>query len=119
MVRHLEHGDPWVYGLLANNIWSLSSNKQGGSYNNGLIQPFVNYNFPGGTYLTSAPIVTANWKADSNQQWTVPLGGGIGHIFHLGKLPMNTQLSAYSNVVHPDNGPDWQLRVQVQFLFPK
>ena len=26
----LEHGNPWVYGVLANNIWSLSSSKQGG-----------------------------------------------------------------------------------------
>jgi len=31
--------------VLVNNIWSLSSDKQGGAYNNGLIQPFVNYNF--------------------------------------------------------------------------
>ena len=89
----LEKGDPWVYGVLVNNIWSLTSNKQGGSYNNGLIQPFVNYNFPSGFYLTSAPIVTVDWKADSGQQWTVPLGGGVGKIFHLGKLPVNTQLS--------------------------
>ncbi|MCK7492086.1 MAG: hypothetical protein MZW92_10860 [Comamonadaceae bacterium] len=27
----LEKGDPWVYGALVNNIWSLSSDKQGGS----------------------------------------------------------------------------------------
>ena len=90
---HLEHGDPWVYGALVNNVWSLSSNKQGGSYNNGLIQPFVNYNFKGGLYLTSAPILTVDWKADSGQKWTVPLGGGVGKIFHLGKLPVNTQFS--------------------------
>lgn len=49
----------------------------------------------------------------------VPLGGGIGKIFHIGKLPVNTQLSAYYNVVHPDDGANWQLRLQVQFLFPK
>ena len=54
VVLHLEHGSPWVYGVLLNNVWSLSSSKQGGSYNNGLIQPFVNYNFKGGLYLTSA-----------------------------------------------------------------
>jgi hypothetical protein len=33
---------------LVNNIWSLSDSGIGGSYNNGLIQPFVNYNFAGG-----------------------------------------------------------------------
>jgi hypothetical protein len=85
VVLHLEKGDPWVYGVLVNNIWSLSDNKQGGSYNNGLIQPFVNYNFDGGFYITSAPIITVDWKADSSQRWTVPLGGGVGKIFHLGK----------------------------------
>ena len=93
---------PWVYGVLVNNIWSLSSSQRGGSYNNGLIQPFVNYNFEGGLYLTSAPILTVDWKADGSQQWTVPVGGGVGKIFHLGKLPVNTQLSAYYNVVRPD-----------------
>jgi hypothetical protein len=44
---------------------------------NFLIQPFVNHNFPGGFYINSGPIITANWKADSSQRWTVPLGGGI------------------------------------------
>ena len=108
-----------VYGALVNNIWSLSSNKQGGSYNNGLIQPFLNYNYSDGTYLTTSPIITANWKADNSERWTVPLGGGVGKIFHIGKLPVNTQLSAYYNVVKPDDAANWQLRVQVQFMFPK
>ena len=119
VVLHLEHGDPWVRGVLVNNIWSLTSDKRGGSYNNGLIQPFINYNFPDGFYLTSAPIATVDWKADSGQQWTVPLGGGVGKIFHLGKLPVNTQLSAYYNAVTPDDGADWQIRAQVQLMFPK
>jgi len=60
-----------------------------------------------------------DWKADSGQQWAVPLGGGVGKIFHLGKLPVNTQLSGYYNVLHPDNGANWRLRLQVQLMFPK
>jgi hypothetical protein len=115
---HLSKGDPWVYGMLVNNLWSIDSSSSG-SYNNGLIQPFLNYNFEGGTYLTSAPIITVDWTADSGNRWTVPLGGGIGHIFHLGRLPVNTQISGYYNVVTPDDGADWQLRAQVQLMFPK
>ena len=118
VVLHLKPGDPWVYGALINNVWSLSSGGRGGSYNNFLIQPFVNYNFPGGFYLNSVPVITANWKADSGQQWTVPLGLGIGKVFHLGKLPVNTQLGGYYNIVHPDTVANWQLRLQVQFMFP-
>jgi len=119
VVLRIQKGSPWVYGVLVNNVWSLSSSGRGGAYNNFLMQPFLNYNFPGGTYLTSSPLITANWKADSGQQWNVPLGGGVGHIFHFGKLPVNTQIGAYYNVVHPDNGANWQIRAQVQFMFPK
>ena len=119
VLLHLDHGDPWVYGALVNNVWSLTGSKTGGSYNNGLIQPFVNYNFKDGFYLTSAPIITVDWKAPDSQAWVVPLGGGIGKIFHLGRLPVNTQLSAYYNVVKPDDGANWQIRAQVQLMFPK
>ena len=60
----------------------------------------------------------------------MPLGGGVGKLFRLGevfplkgnpiaKLPINTQLAASGNVHKPEFGPDWQLRFQIQFLFPK
>jgi hypothetical protein len=84
-----------------------------------LIQPFLNYNLPGGWYLTSSPVITANWEASSGNKWTVPIGGGAGKIFRIGKPPLNAQLAAFYNVERPDNGPDWTLRFQVQFLFPK
>jgi long-chain fatty acid transport protein len=47
----------------------------------------------------------------------VPLGGGAGKIVRFGRLPVNFQLQAYYNAVTPDNGADWQLRFQVQFLW--
>ena len=43
----------------------------------------------------------------------------MGTIFHFGKLPAYTQLSAYCNVVKPDYGASWQIRAQVQLMFPK
>jgi hypothetical protein len=120
VILHLAHGNPWVYGVLVNNVWSFT-NGPGGSYNSFLAQPFVNYNFESheGTYLTSAPIMTANWQAKGRDVWTVPVGGGIGHIFHAGRLPINSQISAYYNAATPQFGPNWQIRAQVQFMFPK
>jgi hypothetical protein len=119
VLLRLEHGNPWVFGALVNNVWSLGTNANAPAYSNGLLQPFLNYNFEGGLYLTSSPIITMNWLASANQQLTLPLGGGIGKIFHLGKLPVNAQLSAYYNVVRPDYGAEWQVRAQIQFMFPK
>jgi hypothetical protein len=71
--------------------------------------------------VTSSPIITANWLAASNNRWTLPIGAGVGKIVKLGgKLPINLQLQAFDNVVTPERGgADWQLRFQVQFLFPK
>jgi len=111
--------DNWTIGALASNIWSVA-----GSGNQDVnlftLQYFINYNMDDGWYLTSAPINTANWEADSDNRWTIPLGGGVGRVFKVGDMPLNAQLSAYYNVVTPDNGgADWQLRAQIQFLFPK
>ena len=118
VVLRLERGNPWVYGVLVNNIWS-SNNSTAPSYNNGLMQPFINYNFHCGAYLTSSPIMTVNWQAKGSQQWTVPMGAGVGKIFRFGKLPINSQIAGYYNVVRPDLAPNWQIRVQVQAMFPK
>jgi len=108
----------WVVGSLFSNVWSFAGS---GDQDINLFtwQYFINYNLPNKWYLTSAPIITANWEADSDNTWTVPFGGGIGKIFNIGKQPVNGQVSAYYNVETPDFGPDWQLRLQLQFLFPK
>jgi hypothetical protein len=43
----------------------------------------------------------------------------VGKIVHLGRLPVNLQLHGYYNVEAPDNGPDWSIRLQIQFMLPK
>jgi hypothetical protein len=119
VVLRVAPGSPWVYGVLLNNVWSVTDRAGAGAYNNFLAQPFVNYNLPGGRYLTTAPVVTASWRADAGDRWTVPVGGGVGKILRFGRLPVNAQVSGYTNVEKPESGADWQLRLQVQFLFPK
>jgi hypothetical protein len=80
------------------------------------MQPFVNYNFGEGWYVTSWPITTANWETPGTK-WTGPIGGGAGRVIKIGKLPVNLSLSAYYNVVKPQFGADWQLRSQVTLIF--
>jgi hypothetical protein len=109
---------PWVFGALVNQQWSFAGWRDQ-DVSQLLIQPFVNDNFEHGWYLTSVPIITANWEASSGNQWTVPVGGGGGKLFTLDKLPINTQLQAFDNVERPDFAADWQLRFQLPFLFPK
>jgi hypothetical protein len=105
---------PIVAGALISNVWNL----EGDDFSRFLIQYFLNYNLPGGWYLSSAPILTADWKQDGDA-WLVPVGGGFGKVHRFGKLPVNLSFQAFYNVEKPKFGSDWSTRVQVLFLFPK
>lgn len=109
----------WVYGALANYLSSFAGQSDRGAVSQWLIQPFVNYNMADGWYLTTAPIITANMMADSSDRWTVPLGGGVGRLIRVDKLPVNFSLQGFYNVAHPDAGPDWSIRFQIQLLLPQ
>jgi len=108
----------WVIGSLFSNLWSVTGSGEQ-DVNLFTWQYFINYNLDGGWYLTSAPIMTANWEADSDNRWTIPVGGGIGKIVKIGKLPVNLNAQAYKLIESPQNGADWQARFQMQFMFPK
>lgn len=110
---------PWSLGMLVANLWSYAGDSDRDNINQMIIQPFVSYNMDGGWFLTTSPIITANWNANSSQRWTVPLGGGVGRMFSIGEQPVNAFLQAFYMVEKPDGAPDWQIRFTFQFLFPQ
>ena len=111
----------WVFGALGTQLWSFAGDNEREDISLTTVQPFVNYNFERGWYVSSSPVITANSEADGNDNtFTVPVGGGFGRLIRLGKLPVNLQAQAFYNVVEPDDDPaaDWTLRLQVRFLLP-
>jgi hypothetical protein len=103
---------------LLNNIWSFAGQKNKPDINFLTFQPFINYNLPS-FYFTFQPIITANWEAESGNQWTVPLGLGLGKLIKLGgKLPVNLNASYFYNVIRPDYGPQYQVRLLAAVLLP-
>ncbi len=110
---------PWTLGLLGRQLWSYAGDSDRGDVSQLLLEPFINYNLDEGWYLISDMIITANWEADSGNQWTVPVGGGFGKMFEIGSQKMNTKLEAYYNVENPDGAPDWSFGWTLQFLFPR
>lgn len=111
----------FTLGALATNLWSFAGSDTRAGVNAMTLQYFVNYNMQKGWFLTSAPIINANWNAGSGNIWLVPFGGGFGRIFRIGAQPVNGSVSAYYNVVRPDTlpSPTWQLRLQLALLFPR
>lgn len=111
---------PWVIGIIANNTWSYAGQQDKPAVDFLYSQIFLNYNFgKTGWYLTSAPVITANWEASSGNVWTVPLGGGGGKIIRVGKLPVNLGLQAYGYAAKPASGPSWTLRSVVTAMLPR
>ena len=106
----------WVIGMLINNVWSMESDNAAFT-----IQPFINYNLPKGYYLSTSPKVVANWEADSNNSWTIPMGIGVGKIVKpKGFLPFNIQVGADYLIESPEfTGGNWTFKFTFTALIPK
>ena len=55
----------WTVGALINNVWSVAGSTHRPHVNQMLLQYFINYNMKKGWYLTSSPIITANWNSQA------------------------------------------------------
>jgi hypothetical protein len=109
----------WVVGFLAQNIWDFAGDDDEPSINKSTLQPIINYNLDDGWYLSATTTMTANWEADSGDEWTVPLGGGFGRLVLFGKQPVDLKLMSYWNAEKPEFGADWSMQFTVKFLIPK
>jgi hypothetical protein len=121
----------WTVGVLISNLFSVAGSAHRPSVNQMVLQYFVNYNLNKGWYVTTSPIVTANWNSTGTGEaatgddttggntWTLPFGGGVGRIMRLGFQPVNLSGAFYVNAIHPQGGSPWNMRLQIALLYPK
>ena len=109
----------WVTAIVLSNTWSFAGNEERADVNQLYSQLVANLNLGSGWYVTSAPVITANWNAEGGDRWTVPLGGGAGRIFKIGSLPNDLRAQAFGYIAKPENGPSWTLQVQWKVMFIK
>ncbi len=86
-----------------------------------MIQPMLFYNFDSipGAYVAYNAVISVDWKAKSEDQWTVPLGLSVGRTFDMGGgHGLDLMVGPYYNVVRPDGAADWSARFMVSWLFP-
>jgi hypothetical protein len=112
----LKQDGPWTVGALANHIWSFARDDGRKEVNATYLQPFLAYTFKTATTLTLNTEATYDWIDD---QWNVPLFGGVSQIVKVGKLPVSLQLGGQYWVEGPDSAPDWSMRFAFTFLLPK
>jgi hypothetical protein len=110
---------PWVFTLIARQLWSFAGDSDRPDVNQLLIEPIVSYGLGHGWAFVSDMTITANWDADSSNRWTVPLGGGISKFLMIGQQAVIPRLGAYYNVEKPVGAPNWYINFTLRFLFPK
>ena len=74
-----EDAGPWVFALVANNIWTFGGAAGNNATNQMLLNPIIGYHFANVWALSPSPEITANWIANGNK-WTVPVGGGVSKV---------------------------------------
>jgi hypothetical protein len=108
----------FTMGAVANNVWSIAGDSDRADVSFLYIQYFVNYNLGGGWAVGTVPIVTANWMAASGEEWSIPWGAQFSKVTHLGGRPANLLAGYYYYSEHPTGAADYQVRLQVNLLFP-
>jgi hypothetical protein len=109
-----EHG--FTYGILANHIWSFAGQQDRSYISKTFLQPFFTYTTKTYTTVGLNTESTYDWE---NRQWTVPLNFFAQQLVKIGKHPVAFEFGYRYYAEKPNGGPDWGLRFQITFLFPK
>ncbi|MBN2437811.1 MAG: transporter [Deltaproteobacteria bacterium] len=112
----LKQQSGFTYGLLANHIWSFAGLDDRNDISATLLQPFLAYQTKTYTTFGVNTESTYDWKSE---QWTVPVNLTLAQMVKIGGMPIQFMLGGRYYADKPDGGPDWGLRFQVTFLFPK
>lgn len=109
----------FVVGVFVTNVWSVDGRASGREINLFSLQPVFDFNFQSGWYLTSSPIIVSDWTVPDNRGWLVPIGAGFGKVtlFKPKLIALGVEAQAFWNVVRPDFGPVWTLRLQLSLAF--
>jgi len=104
------------YGYLLTWQASFAGDSDRQNVNIAAFQPFAMYQLGGGTYLRSAPIWVYNLETDD---YSVPLGLGIGQVIKRGKTVYNVFVEPQFSIADRGPGqPEWQIffALNLQFL---
>ncbi len=113
----LRQDGPWICGALVNHIWPLGGTPDWQeAVNATFLQPFVNDIFPSQTTLFLNTESTCDW---ARRQWTVPINAGLKQLVTIGgqRVQVGGGLRYYAEA--PSGGPEWGLRINLSFVFPK
>jgi len=108
---------PWVYGGLANHVWSFAGESDRADVNNTFLQPLVNYITKSAWTFGLNSETNYNWETE---EWSVPINAMVSKLVTIGKQKVSFQVGARYWIESPDSGPDgWGARFTITLIFPQ
>ena len=109
----------YIIGVFPQQWWSVSGGSRPAVSQLNL-QPFASVFFGEGWSVGYSGNILANWHADSDQAWTVPVGLAISKVVKLGRLPVRIAIAGQYMPVHPSEfGQEWNVQAIVAPVIPK
>lgn len=116
----LKQVGPWTSGMLANHLWSFAGDDARADVNQTFLQPFLAYATPNGVTYSLNSETTANWEAESGEEWTVPVNLAVSKLARFGPFPASYLFGVGYFVESPaTGGADWKLRLAMTIILPK
>jgi hypothetical protein len=110
----------FIVGVFPQQWWSFAGDSSRPDTSQMNLQPFFAWFFGEGWSVGYSGNILADWKAPSNNRWTVPIGVAIGKVVKLGKLPIKIQLAGQYMPIRPDNvGQEWNIQLSLTPVIPK
>jgi hypothetical protein len=108
-------GPKWTLAAILQQYNSFAGDDDRADVSSTNIQYFWYYNLNSTMSIGAGPTIVANWKQDSDNTWTVPVGIGISKTINVGKVPIRFGLEANYSVIHPDDivGSRWSFRFSI------
>ncbi len=109
----------YIIGVFPQQWWSVSGGSRPAVSQLNL-QPFASVFFGEGWSVGYSGNILANWHADSDQAWTVPVGLAISKVVKLGRLPVRIAIAGQYISVHSfEFGQEWNVQAIVAPVIPK
>ena len=95
-------GQKWKLGALLQTYFSYAGDSARNDVTTMNLQLFYYYSVTPTISIGAGPNIIADFEADDGDQWTVPLGIGVGYTMNIGKIPFRFMLEYYGSVHRPD-----------------
>ena len=106
-------GKPWVGGLLYQHWSSFAGDSNREDISQTDLQYIIRRSIPGAMSIGMGPTISYDWKADSNNALTLPIGLGLTKTTRWGNRPYKLRIELHYSLIKPeDYGTEWNLRLQ-------